>query len=420
MAYGASPHDAALKAAWASFCDRAKAAGELLFKDVNPATPTHRAAAFRYLSQNLGQAFDFALETWDTQYPALHVFDSPTRKFGSENADGIYMQAWIDGRSVYRLSGRKGTARMLNIAVHDGPPSVSAYGAAMSRPLHDPFGDTPSANIFSHEIKTNWDNSFELYIGGERQGQNWVPTTRNTRKLFLRQFFDSWDEEPASFRIERVGMDSPRPMPTPEQMIAAMKWAEDYVFNCAKEWPDWLWEAGDQLDVNAINQFAGPNLKDDKPWTAETETIDKRRGRLVTMMRWGFETDEALIIEFDAYDGFWMFTNEGVFGDAMDHQYRPISFTPSRTAVDSDGKIRLVMAASDPGYANWLDNQGFTAGVLTFRNIHSRKAPRFRTQLVKAADLAAHMPADARMSSREQRIAEMWARFNAIRRRFPV
>ena len=420
MAYGASPYDEPLKTAWASFCDHLKAAGDYVFKDANPAAALHRAAGFRYLTQNMSHAFDFALETWNTRYPALMVIDSPTRKLGSQNADGIYLQAWIDGQSVYRLSGKKGTARFLNIAAHDGPPSASAYGVEMSRPLHDPFGDRPSANVFGHDLTTNWDGSFELFIGGERQGRNWLPTTENTRKIFIRQFFDSWDEEPASFRIERVDMDGPRPMPTPEDVMAAMRWAETFVVNCVKEWPDWLWEAGDQLDPEAINQFAGPNLRAEKPWSTETETVDRRRGRLITMMRWGLESDEALILEFDNYDGFWMITNEGLFGDGMEHLYRPISFTPSRTAVDQDGKIRLVMAAQDPGYANWIDNQGFTSGIATFRNIHARVAPDLRTKVVKTADLPQHMPKDAKMSSREDRAAELWARYNAIRRRFPV
>jgi len=419
MALGDSPFDKDLMAAWSSYCDRIKAAGELAFKECNPATALQRAAAFRYLTQNVALSFDWALETKNTRYPSLLTFENPRRKFGSQNADGIYMHAWIDGDSVYRLSGRKGTARMLNIAAHDGPPSASAYGVEMSRPLHDPFGDRPSANIFGHELVTNWDNSFELYIGGERQGQNWLPTTKNTRKLFLRQFFDDWDEQPADFRLERVDMDSPRPMPTPEEMIAAMKWAEDYVWNCMNEWPDWLWEAGDQLDPQAINQFAGPNMKEQKLWTEETEIVDRRRGRTVTMMRWGLENDEALIIEFDAYDGFWMFTNEGLFGDAMDHLYRAISFTPSRGKQDPDGKIRLVMAATDPGYANWFENQGFTSGIVTFRNIHSRTTPELRTKMVKLADLPQHMPADAERATPEDRVAALWARFHAINRRFP-
>src|SRR5437016_5421107 len=94
MAYGDAPVDKDLQEAWAQFCDRLKAAGDLVFKDANPATSLQRVDGFRYLIQNLSQAFDLALETKDTKYPALHVFCSPTRKLGSDNADCIYMQAW--------------------------------------------------------------------------------------------------------------------------------------------------------------------------------------------------------------------------------------------------------------------------------------------------------------------------------------
>ena len=38
MALGDSPFDKDLMAAWSSYCDRIKAAGELAFKECNPAT----------------------------------------------------------------------------------------------------------------------------------------------------------------------------------------------------------------------------------------------------------------------------------------------------------------------------------------------------------------------------------------------
>jgi hypothetical protein len=418
MAYGDSAVDKDLKAAWAAFCDRLKEAGDLVFKDCNPATPLQRVDGFRYLTQNLSQAFDLALETKDPKHPALHVFCSPTRKLGSDNADCIYIQAWIDGESVYKISGKKGSCRMWNVTVQ-GPRSNTAYGTE-ARTLHEPFGDTPEANIFGHELKTNWDGSFELYIGGERQGQNWLPTTKGSRKLFLRQYFDSWDEEPADYRIERVGMDAPRPIPTPAEMIEAMRWAGTFCNEAVEFWPEWVWESGDQIDPEAINRFAGRNLAETKPWSAETEARDLRRGRLITMMRWGFEPDEALILEFDGYDGFWMITSEAIFGNSMDYMYRPVSYTPSRTAVDADGKIRFVLSAQDPGYSNWIDNQGYTSGIINFRNIASRHMPRFETKVVKVADLPKHMPADSQMASPKARTAQMWARFNAIRRRYRI
>jgi hypothetical protein len=419
MGYGDSPVDEPLKQAWDAFCERLKQAGSLVFKDFNPANPRQRVDGFRYLTQNLSQAFDLALETRDPKYPALLPFCGPTRKLGSDNADCIYIQAWIDGESVYRISGRKGSARMWNVSVQ-GPRSPTAYGSAASRTLHEPFGDTPEANLFGHELLTNWDGSFELYVGGERRGQNWLPTTRGSRKLFLRQYFDRWEEEAAEYRIERVGMDSPRPIPTVEQMVEAMQWAGAFCYDAVDFWPDWVWEARDQIDPGAINQFKGANLAQDKPWSPEAEAMDRRRGRLITMMRWLLSDDEALILEFEAYDGFWMITSEAIFGNSMDFLYRPVSYTPSRTAVDSDGKIRLVLAKDDPGFSNWIDNQGYSSGVLTFRNVHSRHAPELRTRVVKAREVADFLPADAERCSREQRVAQLRARFDAIRRRYRI
>ena len=39
MAYGDSPHDAALQTAWHAFCDHLRDAGDQVFKDHNPADP---------------------------------------------------------------------------------------------------------------------------------------------------------------------------------------------------------------------------------------------------------------------------------------------------------------------------------------------------------------------------------------------
>jgi hypothetical protein len=307
---------------------------------------------------------------------------------------------------------------MWNIAVQ-GPRRADAYGEGARRPLHDPFGDAPEANIFGHELVTNWDGTFELYIGGEKRGPNWLPTTKGSRKLFLRQYFDSFDEQPATFRIERVGMDSPRPVPTPEQMIEAMRWAGQFCHDVVDYWPDWGWESGVGVDPKALNKFNAASYLAALR-SGANDSVDARRGRVGTQMRWGFSNDEALIIEFDAYDGFWMFTNEGMFGDSMDFLYRPVSFTPSRAAVDPDGKVRLVMSARDPGYANWMDNQSYVAGQVTFRNVMSRHVPELRTKLVKLAELAAHMPKDARRATPQERIAAMHVRFDAMRRRYRI
>ena len=89
MAFGDCRDDEALRTAWRGFCERLQEAGDRAFKDYNPATPLHRAGAFRFLTQNLGQAFDLGLETKDTRYPVIHTFCTPQCKLGGDAADFI-------------------------------------------------------------------------------------------------------------------------------------------------------------------------------------------------------------------------------------------------------------------------------------------------------------------------------------------
>lgn len=404
MAFGDCPDDDRLKAAWTDFCDRLKAAGDAAFKECNPAMPLHRADAYRFLTQNLAQAFDLALETRDPRYPALHVFTTPTMKLGSDCADFVYMQAWIDGQSVYRISGNRGTCRFLNFTVQGPRPQVLPDGR---QPLHEPFGDTPEANLFGHQLDTAWDGGFELVIGGPQRPGNWLPTGAGTRKLFIRQGFDRFDERPAQIRIERIGTALSKPVPTPDTMIEAMRWAGAFMTDLAGYWPDWSLPPGG-YDGDMVNRFPPEDHGAD----------DAKRGRAIANMLWELAPDEALIVQFDWHDALWMFTMMGPYMTSMDYLYRPVSLTPSRTTVDVDGKVRLILAHADPGYHNWLDTQGFRRGHLTYRSLLGSAPTAFSTRRVKTADLAGALPSASATVTPEQRSAQLKARFNGIRLRY--
>jgi hypothetical protein len=409
MAFGDGPDDEALRSAWTLFCERLRAAGDQVFKDANPCAPLHRADALRFLTQNLGQAFDLALETKDPAYPLIHAFCTPTRKLGGDAADFTYRQAWIDGAHAYRISGRKGTARFLNITVQ-GPRPQTQPGTGWPS-LHEPFGDIPEANIFGHQLHCEADGSFELYIGGRQRDANWLPTTAGSRKLFIREGFDRWEELPTPLSIERLGMDGPRPVPGTQTLLAAIDWAGDFLTGVMRDWPDHPYRySGGAVDPTRPNEFAAAASGD--------AGADARRGRAVASMVWRLEPDEALVVEFDSHDGFWMMSLGGVFMNSLDFLYRPVSYTPGRSRVDADGKLRLVIAHDDPGVHNWLDTQGFSQGNLTYRNLLSQASTRLRTQLVKRTDLSAALPADTARVTPEQRLAQMHARFAAIRRRY--
>ena len=237
MGFGDGLDDEALQSAWTEFCAQLQRAGERVFKDANPAAALQRVDAYRFLTQNLGQAFDLALETRDTSYPVLHTFCGPTRKLGGDCADFTYQQAWIDGHSTYRLTGTRGTARFFNVTVQ----GRRAPGPGV---LHEPFGDTPQANLLGHQLDIGDGGRFELYIGGPERGTNWLPTTPESRKLFIRQGFDRWDESPAQMRIERIDMASPKPLPSPTDMVEAMRWAGEFVTGLMCDWPEFPFNYG--------------------------------------------------------------------------------------------------------------------------------------------------------------------------------
>lgn len=411
MAFGDCPDDDELRAAWGRFCEQLRDAGDKVFKDHNPANPLQRADAMRFLTQNLGQAFDLALETRDTAYPMLHAFCTPSRKLGADAADFTYRQAWIDGEHAYRITGNAGTARFLNFTVQGARPERQPGTGWPS--LHEPFGDIPQANLFGHELAAADDGSFELYIGGKQRGPNWLPTTPDTRKLFIRQGFDAWDETPAQLSIERLGMDAPRPLPTPARMCEAMRWAGDFLTGAMNDWPDHPYQySGGIVDPACINRFP--------PGVTADSADDAKRGRQAAHLCWALAPDEALVVEFEGGDDFWMVSLGGAFMNSFDYLYRPVSYTPARTRVDADGRVRLVLCAKDPGYHNWLDTQGFAAGNLTWRAIMSSGTTGFDTTLVKRADLADVLPAESARVSPAERIQQMHQRFDSVRRRYQL
>ena len=412
MAFGDNPNDAAMRDAWHAFCDEAKSAADHVFKDESGASDGERTNAFRYLTQNLSQAFDIWLENRQTRYPSIHAFCGPTRKLGCDNADCIYLQSWINDRDTYKISGTRGTAKMFNIAVQ-GPWK----GA-----LHEPFGDTPVANLFGEHIETDWDGNFELWISPEPHAGNWIQSTPGVRKVFYRQYFDHWDEVPASYRIQRIGGgDELPPAIEPAELIDAFGRAGQFVVDVVKDWPDTLWTREGTYEIfNTFVRYGGGPVASGAG-AEGFESMDARRGRVIVCLNWKLEPDEALVIEFDAdRDMFWQMTACTVFGGSLDFRHRQVNLTSGMTPVDPDGTTRVVLTHDDPGFANWLDTESHTRGWLYFRNMLTRGVPDLRTRVVHVADLDGELGGVATPITPEARSHELRRRREAILRRYPL
>jgi len=78
------------------------------------------------------------------------------------------------------------------------------------------------------------------------------------------------------------------------------------------------------------------------------------------------------------------------------------------------------MTHEDPGCHNWLDTQGFEEGYLSFRHIATREFPPIETTVVRLDELGALLPADTKTVTSAERVRQMHARFDAIRRRYRI
>ena len=60
--------------------------------------------------------------------------------------------------------------------------------------------------------------------------------------------------------------------------------------------------------------------------------------------------------------------------------------------LEPDGSVRIIAAARDPGFGNWLDTSGHNVGTALLRWAGASEHPLPVTRLVKLADLEGKAP----------------------------
>ena len=86
--------------------------------------------------------------------------------------------------------------------------------------------------------------------------------------------------------------------------------------------------------------------------------------------------------------------------------------------MDSDGLVRVVLCARDPGVANWLDTAGHSNGPIILRCVRTETAPTPTTRVVTFDDIRAALPSDTTTVTAEERASILAARRHAVHERF--
>ncbi len=307
------------------------------------------------------------------------------------NADTIYKAALIGKGGSYRMRGERGDVRMMVMA-QLGPDTLRTG-------QHHPALDT---NDFLG-LPLDGDGRFDVVIAPERPAGwtgDWFPLHPDCEKFMLRIVGCRWGEErEPRFGIDRLDTPAAKGRPTLAELAARFAEIPFTTATCALAFPDKVEKLRDAGTVNILNvvdfsQMSG--LQRQSYYEGAYDLAD----------------DEALITEVAIPDqvGYWSLILTNELYETTDWVNNQSSLNDAQGVVDGDRVFRAVISARDPGVHNWLDTSGYPRGAVQGRWFDTDARPTPTARVVKLAEVAAHLPADTRMVTREERDAALRAR----------
>lgn len=382
--------------AWRDFCDRLKAVGESLTSDAFPSAPRDRAEGYRYLTRLLAYAMRMEIECGDPLFPQLCRYEEPHTQWGGPNPDNTYLRARIDPAHAYRVWGDLTGMRQIIASLQEGDMQLAQYG------------------VFSEQTLDDWtlgpNGELELVIAKERPAgaANWMPMHDQARLFQVRVYLSDWvnDASPV-LHIERIGAEGePPPPPEPAAVAAGLDRAVDWVAKSAAYWNRYTWKSFERATPNAV--------------AAARSTPGGADNIKYGSCFWDLADDEALLFTCEEpeaqYYNFCIHTMTWL--ESGDFANRQVSLSGHQLHVDDDGRLRVVLAARDPGVPNWIDTEGRRNGLFAYRWVWASTSPEPTGEVMKVDAVRAHLPAGHPVVSPDERRARLRARREAFWSRY--
>jgi hypothetical protein len=288
----------------------------------------------------------------DGDHPVFLAQLGQTLNVGQPNADTVYRVARITPGGTYRLRGRRGTLRMFRISqvspnLGEGGGNAKRVGAAASD------GDANS-------LRVDQEGRFDLLLSPTRPAGysgDWWQLEPSADRLLMRMVNSDWKQElDPTISIERVDIPVNRPRPTAADLEQRLRRLPAAASSIATLFVDHVEALRRQGYVNTLKIF-------------DTSQLGGLSGQFYYEGAYELRDDEALIVEAKAptkctYRSM-ILTNE--LYETTDWYNNQSSLNDSQAKPDSDGVLRIVVAARDPGVPNWLDTAGYGLGLIQGR-----------------------------------------------------
>ena len=308
------------------------------------------------------------------------------QKLGSPNPDTVYRGATIDPQGTYLISGNRGSARDVTLM----PFSLLMRGG-------EPFDLST--------ISEGSEGNFELLVSAERplaHSGNWWQLQPDTASIWLREVSANWGQEaPADVAIVRLDAKPYRNISVDEMNTKLTKLAirVGRIVEYGMKHVDTLQEQG------FVNSFRETDYSKSgsMPLQSYHESI------------FDLAADECLLVEArlpaDCNYFSWSLTDRMLV--TLDWMNAQTSINSAQATIDSDGVLRVVVAASDPDVPNWMNTLGLQQGVIQCRTSGSTVAPEMTATVVPLAEITARIPANTPRVSPDERFAALQNRTRA-------
>ncbi|HET8710012.1 MAG TPA: DUF1214 domain-containing protein [Spongiibacteraceae bacterium] len=362
----------------------------------HPDDPNYRADVYRQAMMSLSYSY-FAYFHATPEHPDWSPLWNPVYTL-QPNPDDIYLYSPIRGDLTYKVSGTRGTVKILSF-------TTQRFMSGMVDDISQIGGHN---EIDDADITVDADGNFEVVFSAKKPvgyHGDWAPIYPEATGMMVRLRSYDWENEiDPVLSIECLDSVPLKPRLTPEEILARIQEMAKFPARKTKSY---------YRMQNGVKERVGFNV---------FEPI-RYQGALAKQVYWPacFQLDdgEALIIETElpAKRPYWNIQLNDPYFNALEYVYRLSSLNGHTAKVSSDGKFRAVIALEDPGVPNWLDPAGYKEGGIYGRWFDCDTNPTPIIKRVPLAELRQHLPADTPVITPEQRAEELRRRVRACQRR---
>lgn len=382
-------------AAWRNFSMQLRADGERILEGDFPSAPEARAEGYRHLARLTVLALQWFLDFDDTDFPRFFRHDDDITQWGGPNVDNTYLRARIDGAGTYLLRGNISSVREIIISTGEGDMHEGKFATG---------GD-----LTASQLDLDSQGNFELVLSATPHPQPWLPIAPGVDFVNIRTYYSDWEHDsPAEFQIERS--DRPRRFPappSPENVADQLARASNWISTALVYWKDFMEARHAEMPANVL---APPQSV-----KGGSASIAYGGGKFV------LEPDQAIVVETEVpkdvtYWSYQWYTYP--WFEAPDYANRQTHLTGDMMHVDTDGKVRMVFAHSDPGVPNWIDTEGRRRLYVAYRYVGANTSPAPTARMVTFDQVAEVLPPDTPTVSEEERAKTIKMRREHVSRRF--